>query len=68
MRHSQGQALLKAAILALITILLLDLASALTAIVFQFHSHGSPEKSLSDKQKMWSGNSYRSALNCSYTT
>lgn len=49
MGHSQRQALLEATILALVTILLLNLAGTLTALIFQFHPHGSPEKALSDK-------------------
>lgn len=50
MGHSQRQALLEATILALVTILLLNFAGTLTAIIFQFHTHGSPEKALSEKQ------------------
>lgn len=50
MGHSQRQALLEATILALVTILLLYLAGTLTAIIFQFHTHSSPEKALSEKQ------------------
>lgn len=46
MGHSQRQALLKTTILALVTILLLNLARTLTAFIFQFHSHSSTEKAL----------------------
>lgn len=49
MGHPQRQALLEATVLALVTILLLNLAGALTTLIFQFHSHGSPKKALSKK-------------------
>lgn len=47
MGHSQRQALLEATILALVAILLLNLAGTLAAIVLQLHAHSSPEKALS---------------------
>lgn len=50
MGHSQRQALLEATILALVTILLLNLTGPLTTLIFQLHSHSSPEKALSKKQ------------------
>lgn len=46
MGHSQRQALLEATILALVTIFLLNLAGTLTALIFQFHPHSTPEKAL----------------------
>lgn len=48
MGHSQRQALLEATILALVAILLLNLAGTLAAIILQFHTHSSPEKALSE--------------------
>lgn len=47
MGHSQGQALLEATVLALVTILLLNLAGTLAAIVLQLHTHSASKKALS---------------------
>lgn len=49
MGHSQRQALLEATILALVSILLLNLTGPLTAIIFEFHPHSPPEKALTKK-------------------
>lgn len=57
MGHSQRQALLEATVLALVTILLLNLAGALTTLIFQFHPHSAPEKALSKKHHNWFSNS-----------
>ena len=59
MGHSQGQALLEATILALVAILLLDLAGTLTALIFQFHAYGPPEKALNQKEQRWLNYSYQ---------
>lgn len=80
MGHSQGQALLETTILALVTILLLNLAWTLTALVFQFHPHSSPEKALIKKDTtkpvrkcIWNGqklllSSFVMLLRCSTVT
>lgn len=61
MGHSQRQALLEATILALVAILLLNFTGTLTSLIFQFHSHSSPEKALSDKQNNQLINSIQTA-------
>lgn len=45
-RHAQGQALLEAAVLALVAVLFLDLAAPLALLVFQLHADRSAEEAL----------------------
>lgn len=44
--HAHRQALLEAAVLALVAIFLLDLAAALTSVIFQLQTDGPPKKTL----------------------
>lgn len=44
--HAHRQALLEAAVLALVTVFLLDLAAALTLVVFQLQADGPSKKTL----------------------
>lgn len=46
MRHAQGQALLEAAVLALVAVLLLDFADSLTFLIFQLHADRPTEEAL----------------------
>lgn len=46
MGHAHRQALLEAAVLALVTVFLLDLAAALTLVVFQLQADGPSKKTL----------------------
>lgn len=46
MGHAHGQALLEAAVLALVSVLLLDLAVPLALFIFQLEADGSPEETL----------------------
>lgn len=46
MGHAHRQALLEAAVLALVAVLLLDLAAALALVVLQFETDGAPKKTL----------------------
>lgn len=45
-RHPHRQALLEAAVLALVAVLLLDLAAALTLVVVQLQADGPSEETL----------------------
>lgn len=55
MGHAQQQALLEAAVLALVPALLLDLTAALTALVLQLHTDGPPEKPLRETETVEGG-------------
>ncbi len=46
--HSHRQALLEAAVLALVAVLLLDLAAALALVVLQLQTDGPPKKTLEE--------------------
>lgn len=46
MRHAHSEALVEAAVLALVAVLLLDLAVALASVVLQLQPNGPPEKTL----------------------
>lgn len=52
MRHAQCQAFLEAAVLALVAILLLDLAAPLTLLIFQLHSDCPTEEALRDSAQV----------------
>ena len=47
--HAHRQALLEAAVLALVAVLLLDLAAALALVVLQLQTDGPPEKTLEER-------------------
>lgn len=51
MGHAQQQALLEAAVLALVPALLLDLTAALTALILQLHTDGPAEKALRESKR-----------------
>lgn len=52
MGHAQHQALLEAAVLALVAALLLDFTASVTAFILQLHPDGPPEKALhTDKRR-----------------
>lgn len=57
--HAHSEALVKTAVLALVTVLLLDLTAALTLVVLQLQAYGSPEKTL---QKIHTGRALKVAL------
>lgn len=46
MRHAQGEAFLKAAVLALVSVLLLNFTAPLTPLVLQFHTDCSTKEAL----------------------
>ena len=46
MGHAHRQALLEAAVLALVSVLLLDLAVPFTLFILQLEANGSPEETL----------------------
>lgn len=46
MGHAHGQALLKATVLALVSVSLLDLTAAFTLIILQFEANGPTEETL----------------------
>ena len=46
--HAHRQALLEAAVLALVAVLFLDLAAALTLVILQLQTDGPPEKTLKE--------------------
>lgn len=46
--HAHRQALLEATVLALVAILLLDLAAALTLVIFQLQTDGPAKKTLEE--------------------
>lgn len=46
--HAHGQALLEAAVLALIAVLFLDLAATLTSVVLQLQTDGPPKETLQE--------------------
>ena len=46
--HAHRQALLEAAVLALVAVLLLDLAAALTLVILQLQTDGPPKKTLKE--------------------
>lgn len=48
MGHAHRQALLEAAVLALVAVLFLDLAAALALVVLQLQTDGPPEKTLKE--------------------
>lgn len=48
MGHAHRQALLEAAVLALVAVLLLNFAAALALVIFQLQTDGPPEKSLEE--------------------
>lgn len=48
MGHAHRQALLEAAVLALVAVFLLDLAAALTSVIFQLQTDGPPKKPLEE--------------------
>ena len=49
MGHAQQQTLLEATVLTLVPALLLDLTAALTALILQLHTDGSPEEPLEEE-------------------
>lgn len=59
MRHAQCHAFLEAAVLALVAVLLLDLADPLALLIFQLHADRPTEEALRDSEevrrshKMW---------------
>lgn len=49
MRHAHGEAFVKAAVLALVAVLLLDFAAVFALVVLQLEPDGSPEEALVDR-------------------
>lgn len=49
--HAHRQALLKATVLALVPVLLLDLTAAFTLVVLQFKANGPAEETLREEHK-----------------
>lgn len=52
MRHAQGHTFLEATVLALVAVLLLDLADPLTLLIFQLHADRPTEEALRDGEEV----------------
>lgn len=66
MGHAQGQALLEAAVLALVTVLLLYFTAALTLVIFQLQADGPPKETLQAQKEERDKCSGRDPIDCTH--